>query len=178
VPTSRHVDGFRPPDDLLQALAELDPREWEGDAWRHTFAAYAPEKTNLRGARWNPPGVEALYVSLSRETAIAEAEYQMSVQPLRPTAMRTLHRLRVHVYRLLDLTAPGQLATLGATVDDLMGDDHGVCQSIGGAAAFLEVDGILVPSARSRGSNLVILFVDTEPSPSIEVIASEEFRDT
>ena len=144
--------------------------------WRHTFADYPADKTNLRGARWNPPGVEALYVSLSRETALAEAEYQLAIQPIRPTATRTIHLLQVSVYRMLDLTRPGLLARLGASPDDLAGDDFRACQSIGGTAAYLEADGILVPSARADGSNLVILFVDTEPSPSIEIIESELIR--
>jgi RES domain-containing protein len=167
------VEAFRPDERLLELLAEFETNEWAGQVWRYTFAAYPPDKTNLRGARWNPAGVEALYVSLSRETALAEAEHQLDIQPLRPTATRTIHRLKVRVYRMLDLTETGMLARLGASPDDLAGDDLRVCQSIGGTAAYLEVDGLLVPSARADGSNLVILFVDTEPSPSIEIIDSE-----
>jgi RES domain-containing protein len=167
------VEAFRPDERLLELLAEIETREWTGQVWRHTFADYPVNKTNLRGARWNPAGVEALYVSLSRETAVAEAEHQFDIQPLRPTATRSIHRLKVHVYRMLDLTETGMLARLGASPDDLAGDDFHVCQSIGGSAAYLEVDGLLVPSARSDGSNLVILFVDTEPSPSVEIIESE-----
>ncbi len=81
--------------------------------------------------------------------------------------------MRVRVARLLDLTQPGLLARLGASDDDLVSDEFTVCQAIGGAAAYLEVDGLLVPSTRSDGANLVILFVDTEPSPAVEVIETE-----
>ena len=96
---------FQPEPRLLDALAALDAHEWSGEVWRHTFADYPPEKTNLRGARWNPAGVEALYASLSRDTALAEAEHQIAIQPLRPTARRRIHRLDIHVWRLIDLTA-------------------------------------------------------------------------
>jgi hypothetical protein len=78
---------------LLGLLAEFETREWEGQVWRDTFADYPVNRTNLRGARWNPAGVEALYVSLSRETALAEAEHQFDIQPLRPTATRSISRV-------------------------------------------------------------------------------------
>lgn len=167
------MEPFRPSEEVLAVLAELATQEWRGEVWRHTFADYPADKTNLRGARWNPAGVEALYASLSRRTAIAEAQHQLDVQPMRPTAARRMHKLNVSVYRLLDLTESVLLERLGATADDLAGDEFRTCQAIGGTAAYLEVDGLLVPSARDSGSNLVILFVDTAPSPIIEVVSSE-----
>jgi len=60
-------------------------------------------------------------------------------------------------------------------VDDeaLSGDDHSRCQAIGGASALLHFDGIIVPSARSPGHNIVILFESGEPLPQVHVVESE-----
>lgn len=78
------METFEPNPNLLEALAELKPSTWSGRVWRHTFADNPPDAANGRGARWNPPGTDALYVSLERDTALAEAEHQIAVQPIRP----------------------------------------------------------------------------------------------
>jgi RES domain. len=44
-------------------------------------------------ARWNPAGVAAIYASLTREGALAEAEHQIAIQPIRPRARRSLYPL-------------------------------------------------------------------------------------
>jgi RES domain-containing protein len=45
------------------------------------FGDYPPDAENILGARWNPPGVAAIYTSLTREGALAEAEHQIAIQP-------------------------------------------------------------------------------------------------
>jgi len=77
---------FEPAPLVLAFLAGLKPSAWSGSVWRHAFADDPPDKANGRGARWNPPGTDALYASLERDTAIAEAEHQMAMQPARPRA--------------------------------------------------------------------------------------------
>jgi RES domain-containing protein len=158
---------------LLDRLSRLEPHAWSGTVWRHTFADNPPETTNTRGARWNPPGVEVLYTSLDRSTAIAEADYLIEVQPVRPRAKRTIHRLQIGLKSLLDLTDRVLLASLGVDDEALSGDDHSRCQAIGGASALLHFDGIIVPSARSPGHNIVILFESGEPLPQVHVVESE-----
>lgn len=157
---------------IAEKLAGLEPLEWSGEVWRHTFADNPPERRNVRGARWNPSGIEALYVSLARETALAEAEYLMETQPLRPSAKRTLHRLRVSLTSVVDLTNRDVLLSLGVTDEELSSDDLRACQAVGAAAVFVRLDGIIVPSARSPRNNIVILFAGTESAPEIEVLES------
>jgi len=46
------------------------------------FGDYPPDAENTRGAHWNLPGVAAIYTSLARKGALAEAEHHIAVQPV------------------------------------------------------------------------------------------------
>lgn len=70
------------PPELLDRLQAITPAPWAGQAFRHMFGDYPPDAENTRGARWNPPGVAAIYTSLARDGALAEAEHQIAVQPI------------------------------------------------------------------------------------------------
>lgn len=164
---------FEPDPDLLNRLSKLEPHAWSGTVWRHTLASNPPDKTNTRGARWNPPGVEALYTSLDLSTAVAEGDHLLDIQPLRPKTKRTVYRLEVELKSVLDLSDPALLASLGVDPEALGGNDHSRCQAVGGAAAFLHSDGIIVPSARDPGHNLVILFEGTGELPEVRVVDSQ-----
>jgi len=162
------------PDAAIAArLAGFGAAAWSGEVWRHTFANNAPERRNVRGARWNPPDVEALYVSLDRATAIAEADYLIEAQPLRPRAKRTIHRLRISLQNVVDLTDRHRLSSLGVDDEALSSDYHEACQAVGAVAAFLHLDGMIVPSARSPGHNIVIMFARPDSVPEVEVVESE-----
>jgi RES domain-containing protein len=171
------MDRFEPDPALLERLGRLEPRSWSGILWRHTLGSNPPERTNLRGARWNPPGVEALYTSLDRSTAVAEGDHLIASQPVRLRAKRNVYQLEVNLKALLDLTDPALLASLGVEDEALKGDDYASCQAVGGAAWFLHFDGIIVPSARSPGHNVVILFENPDDAPEIQVRHSEVLGD-
>ena len=160
---------------LLDQLEELGGQEWEGIVYRHMFASYRPSRMNTLGARWNPREVAALYASLERKTVLAEADYRISLEPFRPKARRTLYRIRVRLSRVVDLRDPGDLALVGITDAELVADDFTSCQKVGGAAQLLGNDGLLVPSARADGANLVIYPNDDH---EFDVIDSEEISET
>ena len=164
---------FEPDPHLLETLARLEPTPWSGRVWRHTFADNPPDKANGRGARWNPPGTDALYASLERDTALAEAEHQMASQPIRPKVKRTIHQLDVELSGVLDLTDPVLLEGLGVDAAALSRVDFTACQMVGGAAAFLGHDGILVPSGRHPGVNLVVFVSNQRADADLRVIDSE-----
>ena len=166
------MDRPNPDATILATLAALDAGPWSGEVWRHTFANNPPDKPNVRGARWNPPGVEALYTSLDEATALAEADHLIAMQPLRPRATRTLHRLAIALKSVVELTDSSLLELLGVDQEALASDHHAACQAVGAAAAFLHLDGIVVPSARSPGHNIVILFAGVDSLPDIRVIDS------
>src|SRR5436305_11063320 len=119
---------YRP--ELLDLLQAARTSAWSGEVYRHMFGTYPPTRPNVGGARWNPPGLEAIYASRERETALAEAEYYIQLQPARPKAARTLYTLRVIVPSLVDLTAPELLAQAGITNAILLASDFGPSQQI------------------------------------------------
>lgn len=121
------------------------------------FGRRAPDTENTTGARWNPAGVPAIYLSLTEQGATAEGDHAIAVQPLRPRVRRVLYPVQLTLANVLDLSDPGQVTDLtGLTAADITDDDHAKCREIGAAADWLEHDGLLVPSARSAANNLVV----------------------
>ncbi len=49
--------------EYLDRLQSLESTAWSGTVFRHMFGDYDPLSENSLGARWNPPGVPALYAS-------------------------------------------------------------------------------------------------------------------
>jgi len=142
--------------DLLDAIEGLGFETLDGvTVWRHMFNDNPPELSNTRGARWNPPGLAAIYTSEGRDTAIAEGQHAIDSQPLRPSARRYVYRLRVTAAKVLRIRH-SDLATLGLDEEDLASPDFAACQRIGAHAAFLDYDAIIVPSCRADGANVVI----------------------
>ena len=142
--------------ELLEKLDELRAGPWRGEVFRHMFGDYPPERENQRGARWNPPETPAIYTSLTRDVALAEADFQISLQPVRPRASRTIYTIDIVLASVIDLSDRSLLVVLGISQQDLALLDHRACQRVGGAIAWLGNDGVLVPSARADGVNLVI----------------------
>lgn len=161
-------------DPALLDLLEAQPTSaWHGHVWRHMFNDYPPDRINTSGARWNPPGVGAIYTALSRATALAEGQHAIDSQPRRTLAKRVLYEVQVDVRSLIDLTDPQLLTQLGVTAAELVSDNFAACQRVGGACSWLGMDGLLVPSARSVGDNLVLLIGDGALSEDLEVLRRE-----
>lgn len=164
------------PPELLDHLQAIDPSQWAGQAFRHMFGDYPPDAENTRGARWNPPGIATIYTSLTREGALAEAEHQIAVQPIRPRARRTIYTLELTLASVLDLTDPALLQSLGVGPTDLTAYDMTACRQLGGAAHWLQHDGLLLPSARSNNTNLVIFPSTRSPDASFEILNAEPVK--
>lgn len=164
---------FYPPE-LLDAIESLGTTELrDAVVFRHMLADIPPERINTRGARWNPPDVGAIYTSFSRDAALAEASYYLSLQnpPLR--VRRTIYRIRVTLHRVTEIRELAMLGRFGVRLDE---PEVLACQRVGGAVAKLGRDGLIVPSARHPGGlNLVIYPGEGElATDAFEVIGSEE----
>lgn len=144
------------PPEILDRLESIQPRTFDGEVWRHMFGERSPAQVNVRGARWNPPEVGAIYASVERDTALAEGGYAAALQPIHPTVERRLYQLHVRLTSVLDLTDRDLLVELGVDEEALSAVDQMQCQVVGGAVAWLGHDGLLVPSARGAGANLAI----------------------
>jgi RES domain-containing protein len=110
---------------------------------------------------------------LSRQTALAEGQHAIDVQPRRTYAKRVLYEVDVSIAGLIDLTQPAALSAVGITMSDVGSDDMSACQRVAGAAAWLDRDGLLVPSARDPGHNLVILVGPGGLEDDLEIISTE-----
>jgi RES domain-containing protein len=161
------------PPDMLDVLQSAAVSAWEGVVYRHMFGRHSPARANTEGARWNAPGLAAIYTSCERDTALAEAEYSISLQPLRPRAKRTLFTIRVSLRNVVDLTATHLLPQLGITDDVLASIDHAPCRTIGAAVNWLGHDGLLVPSARRRGGTNLVIFQQDLATSAFEITDEE-----
>lgn len=116
----------------------------------------------LLGGRYNPPGTPALYTSLRRATALAEAtQFVDDEDPIRPMLMLSV---RISSGKIADLTQASTLKKLGTTRAELTAlivDKRGgtaPTQTLGRVAhATASIDGLLVWSrVADRQKNLVI----------------------
>jgi RES domain-containing protein len=159
---------------ILERLGKLQSIAWSGGVYRHMFANFPPDRENTKGARWNPSEVPAIYTSLSRETAIAEADFQINSQPVRPSAPRKLYCIKVCLSATVDLSDWSTLASFEVQRESFAAAGYGPLQLIGGAAERLGHDGLFVPSARADGVNLVIFPNQAGSNYKFEVVAFED----
>jgi RES domain-containing protein len=139
------------------------------------------------GGRWNPRGLEAVYASLSLQTAVREAyqnflSFGFPASSIRP---RILAGAKVSLEKVLDLTDRGIRRRLGFSVKELIEEDWQAIQNAGeeswtqaiGRGAWKNgFEGLLVPSSRDRpaGINLVAFPGDLRPGSSIEILGEED----
>jgi RES domain-containing protein len=141
------------------------------------------EGAGVYGARWNPPGLNAVYAALDPVTAVQESYQNFQGFGFFPKP-RVLAGLAIRLRHMLDLTDSRIRRFLGFTVADLVGEDwSGIqqageeswTQAIGRGAARAGFEGLLVPSARhAPGRNVVIFPQKLRVGSSVAAIAPEE----
>jgi RES domain-containing protein len=144
---------------LEEILASLERRAWSGRVFRVTLGDYPPDRENTLGARWNPPDIAAIYLSLAAETAVSEVEYNLKRQPRRvkPALRKTLYEIEVSLDAAVKLEdVLPELRRNGIGDAQLFAEDLKASQEIGRLVTWFGADGLLVPSARAAGTNLVI----------------------
>jgi RES domain-containing protein len=151
--------------DLLDALESSEVEVVSGTVWRQVLLPTSVTRSNLRGARWNPPGIEALYCSLDPATAAAEIDHLISKNPIPITRTRVTYALDVRVSRVADLRPHAWSTPFGHPYDPTKSDE---CQVIGGAAAWLGCGALLAPSQRHSGDNLVIFVANLDLDDSVD----------
>lgn len=145
--------------------------QWPREVWRIVLGTTDPLRPNERGARWNPPGVEALYCSLELETARAEIDNLIARQSI-PIRRRREVRLKVDLRGVVDLSDPTGIEEFGVMEPDISGGEHTGTQMVGRAVAWLGYGGLLVRSVRYDGTNLVVFTNRMDPGDSVEVVQS------
>lgn len=146
--------------DLLDALDAMEPQSFDEVVWRVTWATRDALAGGAGGGRWHPPNdFEALYTSLDENGAMAEVYHLLSKAPVFSSSHVKMNQLRVLTERTLVFNDIGALETVGVEEEAFHKGDYSRTREIGAAARFLDMDGLIVPSARWPCANLV-LFLD------------------
>lgn len=155
----------REPFDLLTELgldpdAEAEVRELlaavgrEASAGELCDAPFRPKRKLRRRTRYTDGTFPVFYSSLEPETAEAEVGHWLPVVMGRPRAVRTMY------YRRLECTLSGREKDLRTKVPewpDLVHEaDYTFCNRLGAEARRLDLDGLVIPSARHPGANLPV----------------------
>ncbi len=123
-------------------------------------------------SRWCNGNFDVLYTALDYDGAVAEIHALLSLQPVFPSKSSWFaHRLKVLATQTLKLADLPTLAKLGVNAARYKERDYARTQEISDAAYFLGFDGLIAPSARWDGLNLV-LFTDRIPPAQIETVES------
>ena len=143
---------------LLESLEECAQRAFAGTVHRVVWADRDPlEGSSAPRGRWNRPdsGFEVLNTSLDAEGAAAEFEAFWSLFEQRPTRAALNWKLRVQLQRVVDLDFE-QLEDLGVQRAEYSNRQYSRTQQISDGLYYLGCEGLIVPSARHDGKNLVV----------------------
>ncbi len=161
-------------DRLLDAISKIAPVKYDRTVWRVVREGRASGDGSRGAGRWNPYDLPVLYCAEEAEGALAEIHFHLSRgQPVFPSRIRhTLWKLGAALGRSLSLLDVDQLTKLGVETSRYRDILYAKTQEIGAAAAFLGYDGLIAPSARFDGANLVV-FLDNAGPQALAEISSE-----
>lgn len=113
-----------------------------------------------------------LYTSVSRDGALAEADHLISQYSIPPSVSRNVAYLHVELEKVVDLTVDNRLIRLGVDLTSYT-VDAGRCPEIGAAVNLIEYQGILAPSARYQGNNLMIFTERLNDNCTLKINSTE-----
>ncbi|MGH8765661.1 MAG: RES family NAD+ phosphorylase [Burkholderiales bacterium] len=159
-------------DELREQLAKYSFAAIQGTFYRATLLGRDPATASYYGGRWMPPdAVAVLYMSFSREGALAEMAFRLGLNTPIPRISINVHRLKVY--------SPNGLALSKKNLTDLEVDFskyqdlyYSWTEKIGLAAFQIGATAIQVPSARWSTENLIAID-DTTGSTTLELLDSE-----
>jgi hypothetical protein len=162
-------------DNLFAALDRLERERLDLEVFRTARLGHDPLWPSTYGGRWMAPGTApVLYTSLTRECATVEFAYRWSRNIPLLRIPSVLHRIRVTARKTLRLNLQ-QLVSLGVDLAVYRSNSYGRTQQIGAVVNQLECDGLIVPSARIDGENLVLFTKRLSLDDELELLSSEYF---
>ena len=163
------TDALRHDRALLDAL-DVAAVSYAGTVWRIAQVGRDPLKGSTLAGCWSGGDFSVLYTACEMDGALAEIGYRLSLEPIWPSRLQhVLHEIKVECERVLDLSEFSALERLGVATAKYQSLEYSVTSRISAAAAFLEYDAMLVPSARFKCNNLVIF---NERPNSFELVKS------
>ena len=161
--------------ELIDKLSAFPTEEFEGTVYRATGVSRDPTASSTSGGRWSPVDVSVLYTSLEREGALAEVVSYLALltpvpnKPLRISKIETATRSTLRLAR-------ARLPDLGVDMARYGEREYQVTQQIGAAVNFLEMDGLITPSARWDCDNLTIFSENHGLDEKLHVISHEDIE--
>ncbi|MBE7539735.1 MAG: RES family NAD+ phosphorylase [Opitutaceae bacterium] len=137
----------------------------------------------MRGGRWNPPGLAAVYGSTSDSIALEECRAHDRYYGVVTKGPRVLVAIEVRLTKVLDLRLPSLRRALHITQRELASEDwrklmqtrqESQTQALGRAAAAIGASGMLVNSANARSGTNGVVFPSAHPDDCIEVVEGEK----
>lgn len=148
-------------EELVERIDALGPTPLTMTMYRHTSLSRDPLSgagAARSGGRWNARGIPTVYLARPQSAAIAELRHLADATGMAYASLlragRLLHTVEVRDLPVLDLRPAGILEQVGLEHGDLEGDDWSACSAVGHAAWFLELGGVIAPSARADGAVL------------------------
>lgn len=144
--------------DLLERLEGCAQRAFAGTVHRVVWSGKSPlQGSSASRGRWNSPdsGFEVLNTSLDAEVAAAEFEAFWSLFEQRPTRPALSWKLRVRLGRVVELDFE-RLEKLGVRHAEYANRQYSRTQQVSDGLCHLGCEGLIVPSARHDGKNLVV----------------------
>jgi len=168
---------------LLDALESIPPTKYSNSVWRICRHGRDPIQEWKVVGRWSDGGFPVIYTSIESKTAQAEVHFHYyQKQPIPPSKLNlNLHELNINLVQALKLLDTSRLSSVGVTAEMLYVKSfskviqlgYPVMQAVGAAANFLGFDGLIVPSARIKGSNIVLLTDNIAPQSEISVVSTK-----
>lgn len=163
--------------DLLDALEAIEPQPFNGTVWRVTWASRDPLMGGTGGGRWHPPNdFEALYTSTEEQGAMAEIYHHLSRAPVFSSSHVRIHQLNIRAERILIFNEVSDMASLGIDEEAFRKGGYERSREIGAAARFLDMEGLVVPSARWPCNNLVLFLDRISDRDSLEIMETRDIN--
>jgi RES domain-containing protein len=169
---------------LLDALEQCERAPYAGRVWRSVREGRDPLACWRAGGSWDDGTLDVLYTSETRAAAVAERRFHLyRGQPLPPSKVRyELFELSIRLHAVVSFPDMDALAAIGFDVGSFgqlsyaeRQREYPRSQEIAEACAFLGADGLLVPSAREKAANNLIVFCEQDSPIDLAVVENHGY---
>jgi RES domain-containing protein len=180
-------------DQLVSRLKAVKPSHLTHTGYRSATPKYATEDdllvgegSRIHGARWNPPGIAAVYASFTPETAMKESLAHFRYYGIPPfTAMpRVFVAVEARLSKVLDLTEGDNRRRLGISERRLLecdwrkemaGGAEALTQLVGRAAKEAGFEALVVRSGEDpEGRNFVVFPDNLRKSSQLTLLDADK----